>query len=925
MAGVGGMDLTPWGKALKERGVVYPLLFHLLDTAAIAAALWEEFLAAGQRARIAEGLGVSEGEARRLVAFWAGLHDVGKLSPGFQRCVPWAYEGVSAALRRDVGVVERMGHARASMFSVFGPLARLGYGTEGRRRGASALRVAEILGGHHGRFQNADPAVVGGERCVEGLGGESWEALRRDYVAVVHRQLGEPAAPRGVESPVAVVVTGLVILADWLASQEHYWVAKGVSGVSAAEHFGAALAGAGEVIAQAGLARVGLVRQSFARLHGVGEANPLQRSVMEELPGAVSGAGILVVTAAPGDGKTETALEAERVLSRAAGSCGVCFVLPTMATSDAMYKRVASVVARQSPGGGSAVTLTHSMAWLNEAYSDVDLASGSRVVSHEDGEGEWAVTRPGEWLRGSKRALLAQYAVGTFDQALLSVLPVRHNCLRLLGLTGKTFVVDEAHAYEPYERQLLQRLLSWLGWFRCPVVLLSATLPSQAADQLVRAYLRGAGHRKVRGESFSPGYPGWLFADAETARTTRMSGERRKEHQAYRAVRLAVEVKAVTHRSAGDAGRLAVIERELEPLLAGRGAAAVVCSTVADAQATYLHLRDRAGLRAGEELLLLHSQLPGQTREERAGVISRRLGRGGRGAGRMVVVATQVIEQSLDLDVDVVVSDLAPVSQLLQRAGRCWRHEHFWRGSGRPEEYRVRPGWCRGPRLVVLNPLGGRQEPPRHWGGVYPEYLLAATAEVLSGLPGGVVDVPQGIQSLVERVHVQVPEGAEEKRYAQYLQLQGEILGQEQVGRCAAVPPPWELTGLHAMHRETLDEVRAATRLGAESVRVVYCFRQADGVVTFDRAGQEPLPGQQAAGGLSAGDVRAVMRRTIPVRATYLSARGPEHAVPGPWAQQPLLGEVVLLVNEEPEDAGSVVAVGPVRFGLDPELGLVRQ
>ena len=148
----------------------------------------------------------------------------------------------------------------------------------------------------------------------------------------------------------------MMILADWLVSQEHYWMPQvGVPRVGAAEHFVRACAAAPGLVAEAGLVRVAPVRRGFAEVHGIEVPNPLQASIIEELPGAVAaggGVGILVVTAATGDGKTEAALEAEMVLGVAAGTSGLCFVLPTMATSDEMYKRVARVVAARVRCGG---------------------------------------------------------------------------------------------------------------------------------------------------------------------------------------------------------------------------------------------------------------------------------------------------------------------------------------------------------------------------------------------------------------------------------------------------------------------------------------------------------------------------------------------------------------------------------------------
>ncbi|MFC1417762.1 CRISPR-associated endonuclease Cas3'' [Streptacidiphilus cavernicola] len=758
-----GEDVSPWGKAGTQRPVTaYPLLFHLLDTAIVVQELWDRFLASNQRACIAAGLGISEAEARVVVAFWAGLHDLGKLTPGFQQCVAEAYTGLSKVLRDDVGEVDGMRHDRASMHTVLGPLSDLGYAADANKD--PGVRAAQILGGHHGRFQPMDLArlqQLARSGVDDGLGGAQWRQLRKDYVGAVHGLLGVPVVPQRMTAPSAVLITGLVILADWLVSQEHYWRPwAGGQMIGAAEHFARACVAAPGLVADAGLVRVGLSRKGFTQVHGIERPNPLQASIMEELPEAVagSGAGILVVTAATGDGKTETALEAERILAQAAGTSGLCFVLPTMATSDEMYKRVAAVVAAQMrPDAGAAVTLTHSMAWLNTAYSDEDLAvAGDDVVSDEEStpDGGVRATLPGRWLRGAKRPLLAQFAVGTIDQSLLGVLPVRHNALRLLALSGKTFVVDEAHAYDPYMQVLLCRLLQWLGSYNCPVVLLSATLPSSVGERLVRAYLEGGkqvGTTALGQMPFRPPYPGWLFVNA-SGRSTAISQRRQEEQSAERRYRLRVDVRLVRHLPEprdggalpGDA-RLAVLEEVLDPLVAGGGCAAVVCTTVADAQETYAFLRHRFALKAGEEIVLLHARFPGDQREQ---------------------VTRTVVEA-------------------LGRIGR------------RPE------------RMVV------------------------------------------------------------------------------------------------------------------ESVRVLGCYQQLDGRTTLDPRGEHPLP-QPKAGRFSAADVRAVMRRTLPVRAGLFKARTAEQDAPVSWRDHPLLSDLLLLAHPVVGSKAEGVRIGAAVFRLDPELGLVH-
>lgn len=316
------------------------------------------------------------------------------------------------------------------------------------------------------------------------------------------------------------------------------------------------------------------------------------------------------------------------------------------------------------------------MAWLNAAYTE-DGPGGVRVLTCEgdeegtDGRARRELDmRPVRWLRGAKRPLLAQFAVGTVDQALMAVLPVRHNALRLLALSGKTFILDEAHAYDPYMQVLLGRLLNWLGWYGVPVVLLSATLPASVSDRLIKEYLRGAGLKKseLRGRTFKAPYPGWLYVDAADGTCAQISEARQKEQAAARQMRLSVQVEQVVHgEGGGGRNRLAVIQRLLQPVLDGQGGCAlVVCNTVAEAQQTYLSLRkalaSRGQTNEGGEVQLLHARFPSGERERRTLTVTDGLGRSGPRPARRIVVATQVVEQSLDLDADVVISDLAPLA-----------------------------------------------------------------------------------------------------------------------------------------------------------------------------------------------------------------------------------------------------------------------
>ncbi|MFD8193103.1 CRISPR-associated helicase Cas3' [Streptomyces wuyuanensis] len=951
MSGVsrGVPDQSLWGKSrgLDPELPPYPLVRHLIDTAAMALHIWDVYLSGNQRRSIAQGMDFEEEpeRARAVVALCAGLHDIGKVS-GFQFCSHSARAHLSATFLSEQGALgnERIAHDVAGMRAVSAVLGALGFEGDADEMAKAAERIAEIVGGHHGRFHRNE---FHGD--LPFLGGPAWARQREAHAVAVHELLGSPQAPGEFKAPAAALVTGVVILADWLMSQEEYLCRRQqVVEPSLQAHFTQSQADAATLLTEAGLAPVDLERRGFSETYGIyGQPNPLQRSVMDELPNVVRDAtrgGILLVTAAPGDGKSETALEAERVLSGAFGTRGFAFLLPTMATSDQMYGRVASTLQRQA-GQDAGLTLTHSMAWLSSAYSDNDLASGQRI-SAGDGDEEGATggrcdadMRPRQWLRGAKRPLLAQFTVGTVDQALMSVLPVRHNALRMLALSGKTFIIDEAHAYDPYMQLLLGRLLNWLGWYGVPVVLLSATLPRSISDRLIKEYLQGAGHgrRSLRGRTFPAPYPGWLYVDGASARATEISEPRQLEQAAARSMELRVRVEPVVQgERGGSRDRLAVIERLLEPVAReGGGCALVVCNTVGDAQETYMRLRERFDHRSHAEggcVQLLHARFPGDVRESRTAGATDGMGRRGPRPDRRIVVATQVVEQSLDLDADIVISDLAPLALLLQRAGRCWRHENWWVRHGRPCG-RERPGWAREPQLVVLDPMTDGGGVPRQWGEVYPEFLLTETSKRLGALSAPTISIPGDVQDLVEAVHGDRPdlfdwENPDPRGSAAWNAYRGKELAEQGVAGVVAIPAARSVRNLHDLHHlpGSEDEWELSTRLGADSVRLLCAYEQENGRLTLDIAGEEPLPDPGRGERVPPAAVRAVLRRTIPVRADWFGAEDVEALSPPlSWTDHPMLSDLLVLHQRVRNGNPQAVHVGGKSMILDGDLGLVRR
>ncbi|MCF3174858.1 CRISPR-associated helicase Cas3' [Streptomyces sioyaensis] len=905
------VDGRLWGK---ERGLArrYPLICHLLDTAAVAGVLWDRVLTDAARARLAGAMGLSEGQFRRLVSMWAGLHDVGKIIPAFQAMSQDAYAGLKSDVgyAHAAGVEEQgFGHDKATQWALTSLFEAWGYPVSRSVRRSAHHQVAQLLGGHHGCVHRGlEPRHLRNrEAYVPELGGPGWEAQRVAHAEAVRRLVGadqEDVVRGPLPAQVAVTVLGLVVVADWLASQEAVITPRlPVEGWAAddaglAAHWSEAVGGAGGWVAEAGLGVAEWPAKHFGEQFSFAGANALQASVAEGLPRLVDGPGLLLVTAPTGEGKTEAALHAASVMGRVSGASGLFFALPTMATADAMHGRV-SEFAERNVAGDRALTLLHSMAWLSGAYaqSGTEEAAGELV-----GDMQSALVA-GRWLRGAKRGLLAPLATGTIDQALAGVLPVRYNVLRLLGLSNKVLVVDEAHAYGPWMHSLLVRLLEWLGECGAPVVLLSATLSGRSASSLVDAYRRGCGFGQPA--EVVPVYPGWLYVSGRSGAVSApcVVGTARARDIEVRTVSVSTDAPA-----GSAAGRAAAVVEELRPLVQRGGCALVCCATVAEAQETYRLLRSEFPQLAVAEdgLLLLHSRFPAARRLEITEACERAFGKPGVEGRRRppvsVLVATQVVEQSLDLDFDVVVSDLAPLAQLLQRAGRCMRHDR----AGLTPEEGGRAGWVgMAPRLTVLEPVDvqGRVRAPKRWGAVYPEALLTRTSHLLRERVGKSIAVPGDVQELVDAVYAEdfgdrLESAVDRERLErQDAERVGAVLAEESLAQMTLVNPPMGMVDLAELSRDgaLVDEALLTTRLGADSERAVCVFVQSGGAVTLDPGGTSPVPGWGEVGRISVAQARVVMRQTVPVPGGWLRGRGMAQEVPVSWGRLAALREMCVL------------------------------
>jgi CRISPR-associated endonuclease/helicase Cas3 len=700
----------------------HPLPCHLLDVASVAEALWDLAMPAGARRWLCDLFGLAhEASARSWLTLFAGLHDIGKASPAFQ--------GRSLQHRSTL-------QAHGLVFSPHKPahhgpisawiLQRLLAPPEAHEFGLdanTAQAVAMAVGGHHGTIPDAATVNgVGVQSAGQGLWQQAQQALLSMVARFAHLPQNETPQFRTCHPTIAVtLLAGFTSVADWIgSSEEHFPYAPDCR--DAAEYAQIARKRARCALDDLGWGGWSADEevQSFEELFPyIEQPRPMQGAVVE-LAGSLDAPGLVLLEAPTGEGKTEAAFYLVDHWNRLLGQRGAYIAMPTQATANAMFRRFRDYLTRAHPGTSINFHLLHGQAVLSQEYEQLRrigrIYDPNQQADASDTDGAGAIAAR-EWFSYKKRGLLGPFAVGTIDQALLGALRSRHVFVRLLGLAGKTIVLDEVHAYDTYTSTLLDRLLQWLAALGCSVVLLSATLPAARRADLLAAY---AGKCLQLSQA---DYPCIVWSSGDEAG----------------ACGFAVRERQPVALRWGSAEQIIAYLKES---LSEGGCGAWICNTVAEAQQLFLMLRNQfAG--SDIELCLFHARYPFEQRQAREERAQRYFGKDTCARPRKaLLVATQVIEQSLDLDFDVMVSAVAPIDLILQRAGRLHRHD-----------IRKRPAKFRSPELWLVSPDCDADAVPNfgNSGYVYSRYILLRSWLALQDCQS--LRVPDDVSHLIERVY----------------------------------------------------------------------------------------------------------------------------------------------------------------------------
>jgi CRISPR-associated endonuclease/helicase Cas3 len=857
-----------WGKADAKAGTWHPLVYHMLDVAAVAREVTY------QNNRFlnfwSEKLSLEREELLDTISFFAAVHDLGKFAADFQ----WKRSDLAQKLQFRTTNPPSFSHHMGAGWILWDQtdngihdlfINQLTPKPEGGYPSTITNSLKPLFSaafGHHGAPVDTPPdyelAYKNIFECGEADAAKECLLALLDLFPVVKNLFKhQPDAKiRGNDFiAFSFVLSGLIILSDWTASAEENFEyvcnktdlpANPMDKVktefdSLPTYFLHSQNLAKKAIEKQGLISTPVYRESnwerlFSGFAKKGyQPNPLQKQMLDmELPKSQA---LYILEDIAGSGKTEAALLLiGRLLSRNDAN-GFYFALPTMATSNGMYKRIAeNYKAFFADNTDPSLILSHGSSYLHKEFANSILPQSinDNETMREPEESEYGATdleyqsskaACNAWFADrSKKVFLAEAGVGSVDQALLAAIYSRHNTLRLYGLSDRILVIDEVHAYDIYMQQLLNNLLCFQAAMGQSVILLSATLPFSMKQNLINAFNGDMGDIEIIEENETgvnaenEPYP-LLTIAAREKETQCIPIAARKESMRTVSVSCITDEKSVldilieTHNS----GKCAVWIR----------------NTVADVQNAYDMLLENMD---PDKLMIFHSRF---TMYDRQQVETDVLSMFGKDSGETersgrILVASQVVEQSLDLDFDVMITDLCPVDLVIQRAGRLCRHSRDKKGNRlENKEGKDERGI---PTLHLYGPdpeLQFQEKITSEWyssyfkGGAYvyaDAGKLWLTAKVLKD--AGKITMPDDARVLIESVYsnqknLQVPDSLE--------QLSKEAIQKENTKESAGIRncfPP-EKGYIRPGDRDPFNEdERAVTRLSEDTFTYRLCLLQ---------------------------------------------------------------------------------------------------
>lgn len=722
-----------WAKKQENNGIYewLPLKQHLLDVTEVSLMLWHHWLSNGQRELVINSLdSPTEAIAVKLITFLGATHDLAKATPVFQ-----AKPGFNNSPDLDQELIERL---RLEGFDDLGSKINPSSNRSHHALAGQALLthygvrddIASIIGGHHGKpvddkkqlkddfsgYKSNYYQVDDADNPIY----QKWDQAQKELFkwALKQADFDEVEELPKINQTGQVLLEGLLIMADWIASNERYFPLFELDQHESPDQKQRLINGWKQWQPTRNWTPdpINDVEATFEDRFGFGPRD-IQTTLAQTLE-QVWEPGIIILEAPMGGGKTEAALFAAEQLATKTGRSGIFFGLPTQATSNGIFDRIKawSDKMAQISGESKSIQLVHGKSALNDNFKSI-----VRNINIDAGNQEAIVVN--EWFSGRKTSTLDDFVVGTIDQLLMTALKQKHLALRHLGISKKVVILDEIHAYDAYMSQYLSKALYWLGAYQVPVIILSATLPTTTRVKLMEAYMRGSGLKW--NDVLKPNQ--WETNEAYPLITYNDGNQVLQNMNFKHAIEKQFKVKKIKETQ---------LLELVQALIHQENVLGIIFNTVKRAQ-TFAKLCSK---QFGEDKVqLLHSNFIATERIKKEKELLNTIGKNAQRPKGQIIIGTQVIEQSLDIDLDVMISDLAPMDLLLQRMGRLHRHDDSFR-----------PASCQEPVLYVL----GTSETLEFESGstaVYGDFLLTRTQYYLPEI----ITLPTDISKLVQKVYRQ--------------------------------------------------------------------------------------------------------------------------------------------------------------------------
>ena len=744
------------------------LLPHMIDAGCCARVYLGAPASSALLSYLAEQWKLSTEETIHFVAYITAMHDIGKATPQFQMQSEDQLNRLRDTELDNILPSVKLPPVRHEYLSKK-ISTRIWKNRSENRRIYDAYSC--ILSLHHQKPDESQRVKVSIHEMWQQLQDEIESQIR--YIFCFSGSLPIPSDM----DPVCIILTGIIILCDWIASSGPFDALSEMSD----DYYNKSLE-----VAQKAVKQYGLVEDN--RIGEIGSFQSLYphittpRDIQKKCEALLPSAPLTIIEAPMGEGKTEAALYMAARYTHDRNKRGIYVALPTQATSNQMYGRFVNMLEESS---GAHARLLHGTAFLMKDEA-------GEIQSEDSAEAE-------KWLGSSRMGLLDENGVGTIDQAMGAVLKARFSVLRLLGLCNKSLIIDELHAYDAYMSQIIESLLLWCKALMIPVVLLSATLQNSQRKKYLSCYI------STDLPELSDHYP--LITQVT---------EDKKVIQTDATATMQTDYEFSTLRFGQDDYRIAGFAIEK---ISNGGCYCILTNTVKRAQAIYRTLQEMKD--SDTEIMLFHARF---TMERREKIEKECLDKFGKvpeqnRPPKAILVATQVVEQSLDIDFDGMISELAPVDLLLQRAGRVHRHRN-----------RTRPCGMETPVIhVILPEAEDNDDPERRYGSsgrVYAPFLLYNTESLLG--EGKNIQVPRDVRSVINQVYENVSEENlqvwQERAFSQQLM--------EANAKWVAFPSPQSDYFFPTQSHPEFEDVniddgfdptaRAATRLGDPTFRISF-------------------------------------------------------------------------------------------------------